>query len=339
MKRKIITVLLGITLVFLPTFAYANNEVTENLDNDYIISTQQFLAEKGFTDAEIAALEDDIFQVANLIEIENMNEEEISILKNGFLNSSALLINSEQNSYDVKEDGIVTFEDGNQTIAPHRNFNSNDANTVLRTPVGSTGPHAITYTLSNYKFYEATGYVEFPTVSISGSGSGGTGNGQIDSRPYMMFGAYQQTSPYKGCDAGLAYYKEYGGWVLFVNTGGTNGWHQNNSNGKPIHVITKNKVYLDMKLVNGGVTLIVRDPSTWTIIDQLVIPINSGFNDTPSNIELTREVALAQFERRDNGDRLSNAHWSQVYVYSKANSLTVPTTAQYLQSSHPDRYS
>ena len=44
---------------------------------------------------------------------------------------------------------------------------------------------------------------------------------------------------------------------------------------------------------------------------------------------ITREVALAQFKRADNGDYVKNAHWHDVYYYSSSGFYTV-ASAQYV---------
>jgi len=161
----------------------------------------------------------------------------------------------------------------------------------------------------------------------------------------MMFGAYQTVSPYAGCDAGLVYYIDKGAWKLFLNPGDPDEWQESDDHpGTPAdedNLIKKSeyvngKVYLQMKLVNGYVQIIVRKPANWKILDDISYYLNGSFTTNPSNIELTREVALAQSQRHMDGSVMDNAHWSQVYYY-KLNSSAVLSTYDVLQSSHPSR--
>ncbi|KXG78954.1 hypothetical protein [Thermotalea metallivorans] len=230
---------------------------------------------------------------------------------------------------------MVQYDNGIEFPVPHRKNANKDASVNvstydLATTAESTGAHVITYTKPSYKFHEATGYVQLPSVSVQSTST------RIDnSIPYMFFGGYQTVDPWKGFDAGLCYYKSLGGWKLFVNTGQ---WYENPS-GPVIKAsnYVDGKLYLNMKLVNGYVRIIVRDPSNWSIIDQIDYYLSPAFTSSPSNIELTREVALAQHSRILDGSKLTNAHWSDVYFYSTT--LTTKATSTYLQSSHPGRIS
>ena len=191
----------------------------------------------------------------------------------------------------------------------------------------SSGLHVITYSNYNHakgKFYQTTGYVTLPDVtSVVSSSSNRT-------RPYVMFGAYQDISPWGGFDAGLVYYKEKGNkgtWKLFFN-GLNSGWAEN-ADSKGIATNVAKKVYLQMYFQNNGyTTILVREPSTWTIIDQIDYYMGTSFNTNPSKIMITRETALAQDNRLNNGTKMRNTKWEQVYLYS--NLITTTATSEYL---------
>lgn len=225
-------------------------------------------------------------------------------------------------TYSVDENGVIDMGEY-KSIVPNLNNSSNAATTRAVNPA-STGVHMLTASNQSYGFYKATGYVDLPSVSIKYDPV------QVNevvssyrSRPYVMFGAY---GPNFGFDSGLAYYQETKSWRLFRSFGPAKDWVE-----MPIS-LSGNSAYLWMEL-NGSNSLIkVIDPATWSEVGSLRIPLPSSASTNPVDTSITREVALAQFKRADNGDYLKNAHWHDVYYYS-GNGFNTRATAQYVLTS------
>jgi len=187
-----------------------------------------------------------------------------------------------------------------------------------------SGPHVITYSKASYKFHQQTGFARIPSVSIVNEGT--TANPRY-ARPYLMYGAYQTVSPWRGFDTGIVYYEELKRWKLFFNGLGTGWWESPTQ----LNLSAGSEVYLHMAFTsNSFVNVIVRNANTWAILDQVSYWYNGSFTNNPINIELTRETSFAQHVRANANSKLLNARWREVYLYSS--SQTVLATSTYLQA-------
>lgn len=284
------------------------------------------LEEKGFTQNELNKISGEIPEVYEIVSNNELNEEQLSNLKESFANIREVENDKNEIIYPVDENGIVDLGDY-QTIVPHPekyNNNSVELDEEVYEKSASSGVHMMTYSNPSYKFFKSTGYVDLPSVHIK-QNVGATH--EYNSRPYVMYGAYGNGG---GFDAGLVYYEETESWRLFRNVLGS-GWSEKNIS------LSGNSAYLWMEL-NGNKSIIkVIDPASWKEVGSMTIPAPASFTTTPSNVHITREVALAQFNRVDNGDYLKNAHWNRVYYY-QANGFNTPATAQYVVGNIANRF-
>ncbi|MFP5528598.1 hypothetical protein ACLGL1_09075 [Peptococcus simiae] len=311
--RKILPLML-VVLFFYPIQAHARADVDHKGEINTRIMKQELLND-GFDEKELLEIYEDIPEVYNIIKSNRLEEWQINNLKNTFKNIRKPDIQSEK-TYKVDQNGVVDLGT-HLTIIPHSTYSTSN---------NSSGPHVMTYTNPYYKFYKVTGYVDLPAVSVSYNPNRAH---EYNSRPYIMYGAYGNGG---GFDAGLVYYEEISSWKLFRNVLG-DGWSEKNI------ALNGNRVYLWMEL-NGDKSLIkVIDPVSWNEISSMYIPAPSSFSSNPYNVNLTREVALAQFNRLDNGDYLREAHWSQVHYYRKSDGFYTIAEPKYLLSNMDKRYS
>lgn len=281
------------------------------------------LASEGFSQSEMEKMSSEIPELYEIVANNDLTDEQLANLKETFLHIRDV-DDSDAVEYQVDENGIVDMGD-HKTIVPNADRDSSDAVATRAASSSSSGVHVLTATNQSYRFYKATGYVDLPSVSVKydpANVNGVTVN--YRSRPYVMFGAY---GPGIGFDSGLTYYQETKSWRLFRSFGTSGTWVEKNIS------LSGNSAYLWMEL-NGANSLIkVIDPATWKEVGSLTIPLSSTASMNPSNTSITREVALAQFARADNGDYLKNAHWHDVYYYRSTDGFNTIASAQYMLSS------
>jgi hypothetical protein len=267
-----------------------------------ITSNIMFLSENGFSETDLVTLGTDIIQVSNLIKGMNMTDDEIEVLKNGFVNSRPTDAEYlEANSY------FLTYEEAGM---PDPILSSTELS-LTATPNSPEGKTISLFTdPSLNKFYEETGYVSMGNVYAASGNAGYT-------RPYVMFGAHGTTG---GVDAGLVWYQEHNKWYLFMSAPNNGGWkngqsyYDNNNNfDSSAGISNGGQAYLQLTCSGGQAHITLRNPSlSWAIIDEQTIAMGSGFNTT-SSIELVRENTIA---RGYSGSYLNNVTWSQHYLYS-----------------------
>lgn len=328
--RRIYSLIITVSLLF------SMNSVCFGMDEDFISveTCKKYLKNIGFEEEYFQELENesDILQIYNILNEKNLNEVSIESIKENFKQERT--INSFSNPDELLEyeiiDGMVQKEEFQFPVPNRINLNGEwkEESFELKssTKEESTGAHVITYTKPRYKFFQETGFIDLPDFNVKDK----------NTVPYMMFGAYQKEKPYKGFDAGICYYKEKDAWKLFINNGK---WYEHKDIDK--YLIEQDEysegLYLDLKFYDGYAIIKVRDADTMKEIDRLDVYIDSGFDDTPKDIELTREVAMAQHSRDLDGSWIEDAHWSKVYLYSK--DRTTKSKERYLQDEHPRRYS
>ena len=307
------------------------SEARENVDSRELaevslLEMKAELRDNGFTQNDLTKMSGEIPELYEIITNNDLDKQQLENLKDTFANIHKV-DDGEETLYPVDENGIVDMGD-HKTIVPHPEYyigktSQNNVSTQAAR-AASSGVHMMTYSDPSYKFFKSTGYVDLPSVRVKYNP--GAAN-EYNSRPYIMYGAYGNGG---GFDAGLVYYEETQSWRLFRNVLG-NGWAEKNIS------LSGDEAYLWMEL-NGGQSLIkVIDPNSWKEVASLTIPAPSSFTTRPSNVNITREVALAQFNRVDNGDYLKNAHWNNVYYY-KADGFNTPAKAQYVVGNIFGRY-
>ncbi|HBX48752.1 MAG TPA: hypothetical protein DEF85_07665 [Clostridiaceae bacterium] len=322
-NNAVISLALCVALVFcFTTSVYAAGDNSDDIRVKAIISGLKvegkellepevsLLLEKGFTEEEIKILDFDIRKVANLIVTRNMSTDEIEILKNGFVN-------------DRPKDPEITSR--NQVGKSLEEVNMPDtlsykydlSNSINAT---DTGVHLALFTQPSYKFYEYTGFANFGSVYAYTS----------NTRPYVMFGAHGTTG---SIDAGVVYYKEHNAWRVFMSNGQPNGWYDGIYEA---NISKGSNIYLNLRCAGNYVQIIVRDASTWSIIDEQSVYMGSSFTTNPTNLELVRENTLAQTNRVDDGSYLRNVRWSDVYLYSLTQ--TTPAAMSHMKSSRSGFY-
>lgn len=324
-NKKVVALTL-ISMLLLPVHAIGAAE-EDVADQVSISKMKSELEEKGFTQNELNNISSEIPEIYEIVSNNELNEEQLSNLKETFANIHEVENTENEIIYPVDENGIVDLGDY-QTIVPHPEKYNNSAKQNEKAyeneKSASSGVHMMTYSNPSYKFFKSTGYVDLPSVHIK-QNVGATH--EYNSRPYVMYGAYGNGG---GFDAGLVYYEETESWRLFRNVLGS-GWSEKNIS------LSGNSAYLWMEL-NGNKSIIkVIDPASWKEVGSMTIPAPASFTTTPSNVHLTREVALAQFNRVNNGDYLKNAHWNRVYYY-QANGFNTPATAQYVVGNIANRF-
>lgn len=333
-SKKILSLFLLFSLILcmLPNVAFANSTNVNTVEAPMKESMMKAeLLEKGFTANEVEKFSRDLPEIYDIITDNNLSEEQLANLKHTFENIRDIHDIDETPVYNVSENGIVDLGD-HKNIVPHPEYlkkpelSLRNSNTIRSSSAQSSGVHMMTYSNPTYKFYKVTGYVDLPTVSIKHN-PGATY--PYNSRPYVMYGAYGNGG---GFDAGLVYYQETASWRLFRNVLGS-GWSEKNIS------LNGNTAYLWMEL-NGSSSLIkVIDPTSWKEIGSLTIPAPASFTKNPSNVNITREVALAQFSRTNNGDYLKNAHWNQVHYYRNSDGFHTVASPEYVLSNIVGRYS
>lgn len=280
------------------------------------------LTRNGFSQSELSKMNSEVPELYEIVSHNDLTDEQLANLKETFLNIRNV-DDSDVVEYEVDENGIVDMGD-EQTVVPNLHKDNSSDSMTRAASSSSTGVHMLTATNQSNRFFKATGYVDLPTVRVKKDPVQlSTGTTQYRSRPYVMFGAY---GPGFGFDSGLTYYQETQSWRLFRGFGPASTWAEKNIS------LSGNSAYLWMEL-NGSKSLIkVIDPATWKEVGSLNIPLPAAASMNPSNTAITREVALAQFERADNGDYVKNAHWHDVYYYRNSDGFYTPGTAQYMLS-------
>lgn len=302
------------------------------------------LAYYGFTKNDFMVLgEMDTAIVANLIRTEDFNPEELAALRKGWVESRPQSVDAclENQICAPIVEGQASLPDGSTNPVPHatnpyKKFTHIQKSLITSSEAASTGVHLITSSVTDKKFCMQTGYVTLPDVSKTYSTDSNR------TRPYVMFGAYQTVPPYAGLDCGLVYYDQHPswdgvGWKLFASNSATGAWAENASSSPTIRPNASGsgpKVYLTMQFQDADkgyhVLVSVRDVETWKIIEQIVCPMSAAFNTNPHNITLTRETAIAQDVRVDNGSELRGAKWEDVYLYGPV--VVTRATDAYLRS-------
>lgn len=322
LKNGIALVLMSI-MILLPTSAVGATE-KQNENQESLQYMKNELINEGFSQNEVGKLSSEIPEIYEIVTNNDLTDEQLSNLKETFLHIRDV-DDSDVVEYEIDENGIVDMGD-HQTIAPNAGNDSNESLISTRAVnPDSSGVHMLTATNQSYRFFKATGYVDLPSVSIKYDPVQVDGDlHDYRSRPYVMFGAYGSKF---GFDSGLTYYEETKSWRLFRSLGGGSTWAETNIS------LSGNSAYLWMEL-NGSNSLIkVIDPATWTEVGSLTIPLPSDASTYPSYTTITREVALAQFERADNGDYLKNAHWHDVYYYRSTDGFYTIASATYMLGS------
>lgn len=317
--KKILAMTTMLALLIAPTASFGATEQGAE-EQAPITMMKSELIREGFSQSELSEMSSEIPELHEIVTNNDLTDEQLANLKETFLHIHDV-DDSDVVEYEVDENGIVDMGD-HKTIVP--NVNDESIATRAINP-GSSGVHVLTATNQSNRFYKATGYVDLPTVNVKYDPvvvDDVTVNHR--SRPYVMFGAY---GPGFGFDSGLTYYQETQSWRLFRSFGTSGTWVEKNIS------LSGNSAYLWMEL-NGSNSLIkVIDPATWTEVGSLTIPLPSAASMNPYNTAITREVALAQFARADNGDYLKNAHWHDVYYYRSTDGFNTPGTAAYMLSS------
>lgn len=325
MIKKIVGTML--VLLLIPNVSMAS---TTELDASQSVLTmmKSELYNNGFTPKELSRMENEIPELHEIVTNNDLSDAQLINLKKTFLNIHEV-DDSNVEEYPVDNNGIVDLG-AYKTIVPHPEYYTGELGNVnaadLQTAnAASSGVHVMTYSDPSYRFFKSTAYIDLPDVQVKYN-PGSTY--PYNSRPYMMYGAYGNGG---GFDTGLVYYEETGTWRLFRNVLGS-GWAEKNIS------LSGNRAYLWMEL-NGRNTIIkVIDPATWTEVGSMTVPAPTSFTTNPSNVSITREVALAQFVRENNGDYMKDAHWNQVYYY-KIDGTNTLATAQYVLSNVNGRYS
>ena len=326
--KKTLAFAMAIVLLVAPLSAFGATDEIVAESSAPLTMMKSELRTEGFTQSELSKMSKEIPEIYEIVTNNDLNDEQLANLKETFLNIREV-DDSDVQTYPVDENGIVDMGD-HKTIVPHSEYykgevQSADLISSQATNAASSGVHVMTYSDPSYRFFKSTGYMDLPDVSVQyNPGSAYPYN----SRPYMMYGAYSNSG---GFDAGLVYYEETGSWRLFRNVLGS-GWAE-----KDI-TLSGDEAYLWLEL-NGRNTIIkVIDPATWSTVGSLTVPAPTSFTTNPSGVNITREVALAQFVRENNGDYLKDAHWNQVYYY-RADGFNTLAKPEYLQSSATGRYS
>lgn len=320
LKKSLAIIMLALLAVPTASFGATEQEV-ENQASITMMKSE--LASEGFSQSDMEKMSSEIPELYEIVTNNDLTDEQLANLKETFLHirdvdDSAVV------EYQVDEKGIVDMGD-HKTIVPNIDNGFSEDTVTKATSTSSSGVHVLTATNQSYRFFKATGYVDLPSVSVKYDPV------KVDdrivnyrSRPYVMFGAY---GPNCSFDSGLTYYQETKSWRLFRSFGTSGTWVEKNIS------LSGNSAYLWMEL-NGQNSLIkVIDPATWQEVGSLTIPLSSSVSMNPSNIAITREVALAQFARADNGDYLKNAHWHDVYYYRSTDGFYTPGTATYMLNS------
>lgn len=320
LKKSLAVILLAMLVV--PTASFGAT-VQEAENQAQITMMKSELASEGFSQSDMEKMSSEIPELYEIVTNNDLTDEQLANLKETFLHIRDV-DDSDVVEYQVDENGVVDMGE-NKTIVPNVDYNSSDDVVTRATSSSSSGVHVLTATNQSYRFFKATGYVDLPSVSIKYDPvivDDVTVN--YRSRPYVMFGAY---GPNCGFDSGLTYYQETKSWRLFRSFGRPGTWAEKNIS------LSGNSAYLWMEL-NGPNSLIkVIDPATWKEVGSLTIPLSSSVSMNPSDTAITREVALAQFARVDNGDYLKNAHWHDVYYYRSTDGFNTVASAQYMLSS------
>lgn len=326
--KKLLAVTLMATLM-IPTVAFGASDNANNRDvsTATLLEMKAELKNNGFSKEELSQMSNEIPELYEIVTTNTLNDAQLQNLKETFANIHEV-DDTNEIVYAVDENGVVDMGD-HKTVVPHPEYytgeTSDNGFSLQASNAASSGVHMMTYSDPAQKFFKSTGYVDLPSVQIKYNP--GAAN-PYNSRPYVMYGAYGNGG---GFDAGLVYYQETKSWRLFRNVLGS-GWSEKNIS------LSSNQAYLWMEL-NGSQSLIkVIDPASWSVVGSMTIPAPSSFTTTPSNVNITREVALAQFNRVDNGDYLKNAHWNNVYYY-KANGFNTLAKAQYVVGNISGRYS
>lgn len=171
-------------------------------------------------------------------------------------------------------------------------------------------------------YNQATAFVNLPYVTALSTSP---------DRPYMFFAVNNSTSSVIG-DYGIVYYPN-SGWHLFTYTLVWNSsqnkydrtWWSSDTP-LPSQYTGGSALYLQVQITNtsstDSVTITLKDGNTFsTLFSRTVDFINNPFNSSLSNVNIYRQITMAQVLagstlNTNTGTHMANARFSNAYIYS-----------------------
>lgn len=240
----------------------------------------------GITDEQIEKLNDDVLIIQNFIE-NGMEKNEVTKAVNAFLSEV-------DTSTSIEPDVVVP-----QAPVP----NKKEINTLME-----TGHGCYWYLDSVTGYYNATGRAMTSEAVINVNVSKHT-------VPYFFFGAFS-TSSWIYSEAGIYYDKYSNSWKTYYSISNGTGWKAGSGT-----IPSNHDAYINFKILDNAMYYAIYDLTTWTKVDERTIAISgASYNDEGTNMRIYRETSLAQdpIQNLDCGAYFLDAHWEQVYLYSKS---------------------